>query len=348
MTIPNCPPKRLSLLVLLAFSLGACTTEITVDLPTQPRQLVVEGRISTGTPPVVAISWSEDYFSTFGMESLGALYRGGAEVWVDVTGDLSGGGSGAMEARPLTELCSSDFPPSALPEIAAAMGVSVEILLAYDLCFYTATDWVGVHGATYTLHVMLEEAEAVASTRLHQPVALDAVWFEVQSTEITGTLTDSLGFLYAGLTDPDTAGNAYRWGAQRLNLRPGSGPNAGQAMDAEILYPFGSVTDDALFNGMTFEFWYFRADSPEDNALDSTQTSAASERRGFFQVGDTVRVEWSHIDLGVFRALDSYELQIASQANPFAAPADLQSNIDGGLGLWAGYSTTFDTVFCAL
>ena len=355
MSIPSTTINSLRMKSLLVFFLGAllsallisCTTEITLDLPTAPRQLVVEGRIGTGTPPTVAISWSEGYFDTLGLESLAGLYRGGADVWVEVTGDVSGGGSGAMETRPLIEFCSSDFPLESLPEIAVAMGVPVEVLLAYDLCIYTATDWVGVEGATYTLHVILEEGEVEASTVLHPSVPLDSVWFEASSDQITGTFTDSLGFLHAMLNDPDTAGNAYRWGAQRLNLHPADSPLAGQATDSEILYPFGSVTDDAFFNGVTFEFSYFRADSPSDNQTDSDPAAGGNSRSGYFQLGDTVRVEWSHIDLGVFRAIKSYENQLASQANPFSAPSDLRSNVVGGLGIWAGYSTTYDTVYCA-
>lgn len=355
MSILSATPNYMKMRVLPMFSLVAllmallisCTTEITLDLPTAPRQLVVEGRIGTGTPPTVAISWSEGYFDTVGLESIAGLYRGGADVWVEVTGDVSGGGSGAVETRPLIEFCSSDFPLESLPEIAVAMGVPVEILLAYDLCIYTASDWVGVEGATYELHVILEEGEVEASTILHPPVPLDSLWFEVSSEQITGTFTDSLGFLHAMLNDPDTAGNAYRWGAQRLNHHPANSPWSGQSMDSEILYPFGSVTDDSFFNGVTFEFSYFRADSPSDNQTDSDQAASGNDNSGYFQVGDTVRVEWSHIDLGVFRAIDSYENQLASQANPFSAPSDLQSNVVGGLGIWAGYSTTYDTVYCA-
>jgi len=327
----------------LLFFLTSCTSEITVELPTAPRQLVVEGRIATGTPPVVAISWSQGYFETIGMESLGALYRGGAEVWIEVQAT---GSPDEPEVRPLLEVCTSDIPPEALPELAAVLGVPVELLLTMELCFYTALDWIGETGHTYTLHAVLDEAEVRAATRLHAPVPLDEVWFEVEHDEITGTITDSLGFLHATLTDPDTLGNAYRWGAQRLNLSPEGSPFAGQPLDSEILYPLGSVTDDRMFNGVTFEFWYYRADSPENADMDSTSSTGSHNLTGYFKVGDTVSVEWSHIDLGVFRAIDSYELQLASQANPFASPADLKSNVEGGLGIWAGYSTTYDTVIC--
>ena len=114
---------------------------------------------------------------------------------------------------------------------------------------------------------------ARAVSKLNPPVALDSLWFEVPGN------TDSLGFIYTHFTDPDSLGNAYRWSAMRIGKDPG------------LLYPTISTVDDALFNGLTFEFSQFRPVTGED-----FEEGANPDEIGFYKTGDTVIVRWDHID----------------------------------------------------
>ena len=50
-------------------------------------------------------------------------------------------------------------------------------------------------------------------------------------------------------------------------------------------------------------------------------------------------VRWDHIDRGVYEAISSMEEQLQAQGSPFANPADVTSNIEGGLGLVGGLFT---------
>jgi len=52
------------------------------------------------------------------------------------------------------------------------------------------------------------------------------------------------------------------------------------------------------------------------------------------------------IDRGVFRFIQSLESQVSNQGSPFALPYNLQSNVSGGLGVFAGYGASYDTVVC--
>jgi hypothetical protein len=52
------------------------------------------------------------------------------------------------------------------------------------------------------------------------------------------------------------------------------------------------------------------------------------------------------IDRQVFQGLRSYENLILSQGSPFALPANMVTNVEGGIGLWAGYGIAQDTVIC--
>ncbi len=57
-------------------------------------------------------------------------------------------------------------------------------------------------------------------------------------------------------------------------------------------------------------------------------------------------VRWDHIDRGVYQAISSMEEQLQAQGSPFANPSDVNSNIEGGIGLWVAYSPFVDTVIC--
>ena len=62
--------------VFVALLLVGCEQEITVVVPNQEPQIVVEGSIELGGPPVVLLSQSQDYFAPLDAASLGSLYSG--------------------------------------------------------------------------------------------------------------------------------------------------------------------------------------------------------------------------------------------------------------------------------
>src|SRR6185295_1338657 len=62
--------------------LTCCTKDLSITLPHQESQIVVEGHIETGTPPYVILTKSSDYYSTFYLDSLGNYFIHGAIVKV--------------------------------------------------------------------------------------------------------------------------------------------------------------------------------------------------------------------------------------------------------------------------
>jgi len=104
----------------------------------------------------------------------------------------------------------------------------------------------------------------------------------------------------------------------------------------------GSVTDDVFFNGLTFEFGYYRGTIPNTTAFDDWNIE-----RGFFKRGDTVAVRGCSIDRNAYKFLYSLETMVSNQGSPFSLPANLESNVrGGGLGAFIGYAAVYDTVFC--
>ncbi|MEN9348187.1 MAG: hypothetical protein RLZZ77_1698 [Bacteroidota bacterium] len=323
----------LTLLVFISFSLISCEKEITVDLPTTPAKIVVEGSIEQGQPPIILLSWSQGYFEPTNLASLSDMYIRDAEVIV----------SNGTDTVTLDLVCTDDLTPEQLEQAAELIGISPDVLTNLQLCLYTSFNPViwGEQNKEYKLWVNRGEHRLTSTTKINNLVYLDSLWFFIPN-EDPG---DSLGFIGGFITDPDTAGNAFRWYAKRINKYSSNYEEVdlrGQQKDGGFIAPIGSVFDDEFFNGLNFEFAYYRGTSPNSTKLDDT-----NEERGYFKRGDTVVVRGCVIDRGAFNFISSLEDQIANQGSPFALPYNLQSNISGGgLGAWIGYGAVYDTVIC--
>lgn len=311
------------LTVLAGGLLHSCEKEVEVEIPTVDPQIVVEGSIEPGQPPFILISWSQGFFDPLDIAAFNSYFIHDAEVWVN--------------GQQMAEVCTDVLPDSLLPILAEATGIALQNLYALNFCVYSNPEWnplavIGEVGETYNLKVVVDDKVLTSQTKIPTPLPLNQVWYK------TWANTDSLGLVWGEFTDPDTLGNAYRWYAKRINQRPGQ-PD--QPKDFNYHAPIGSAFDDQFFNGTTFEIGYGRgrpqnSTAPEDNNAES----------GFFKEGDTVVVKWCTITPEAARSIRSLEQQIGSTGNPFASPGNLQSMIDGGLGLWVGYGVSYDTLAC--
>lgn len=189
--------------------------------------------------------------------------------------------------------------------------------------FYVSFNMLGQVGKTYELNVVTEDGKtASAVTHIGQPIPLDSTWFKIQEGK------DSLGFAWAKLTDPDTVGNCYRWFAKRIGK------------DSSFIAPIGSVFEDKFINGKSFDFAYNRGSVPNSTASDDT----SEVESGFFKKGDVIVVKFCTINNASFKFWRSAETQSSNIGNPFANTTPLVSNINGAIGIWEGYSPSFDTI----
>lgn len=181
---------------------------------------------------------------------------------------------------------------------------------------------IGTVGLTYSLEVLTSDGRRVTSTtKLQAPIALDSTWFEIQEGK------DSLGFTWAFLSDPDTLDNCYRWFSKRLNK------------DDQYFAPFGSAFEDKFINGQTFKFGYNRGSLQNSTAEDDNK-----EEAGFFKLGDTIVIKFCTIDKSTFEFWRDAETQLGNNGSPFAVPSNVKSNINGGIGVFASYSASYDTI----
>ena len=317
-------------LLMVVISSG-CEKEITVEVPDSSARLVIEGRIESDgvnkIPPIVTLTKTTGYFSSTSFSELANLQVHNAQISVTVDN----------ATYPLEELCTANIDPILLPLVADFLGVPEEELAAYNYCVYTVplADIVsgnflsGEVGKTYHLTVVSEGATYTAKTKIPSLHKLNSLWYEEAQA-------DTFGYAWANISDPDTVGDAYRWFAKRISHNA-----AGEQKDATFLAPAGSAFEDKFINGITFDFAYDRGHRPGEHPEEDP-----AELPHFFKKSDTIVVKFCTIDISVYRFLRIYEIEVNSAGSPFASPSTIPTNIEGGgLGLWAGYGATYDTIF---
>lgn len=318
--------KFLSLVAMSALLLfPACEKDIEVDLPEVPEQLVVEGNIEPGKPPFVILTRTQSFFAPTDINSIAGMFVSGATVTVSVDGDT----------WTLSQVCSNLLDSTTLALAAEASGLNPDLLAAANICIYTSLDpaQVGITGKTYRLDISAEGKSLSAVSTLPNAVSLDSVWFKLAQINPGD---DTLGFAWARISDPDTMGNGYRWAAQRINHRAN-----GEMKDPYYITPLGGTYDDKYINGLTFDFNMIRgaqffAGNEEDN----------NAEQGFFKVGDTIAVKAMSIGRREYEFYKSYEANVAALGDLFSAPANVKSNITGGLGVWCARGVYLDTIIC--
>lgn len=208
--------------------------------------------------------------------------------------------------------------------VTVSNGITTDTLTHIAYGFYQGSVITGQVGGNYTLTINWDNKIYTANTSILTPIPLDSLWFEVQ-----GTL-DSLGYIWAHLNEPAGTGNAYRWFAKRLNK------------DADFIPPFGSAFDDKFIDGQAFDFAYNRGHLPSSDAEDDNNLE-----HGYFKSQDTVVIKFTTIDQPAFDFWRTYETQVLSEGNPFAAPGTIKSNIypaGEALGVFCGYGIFLDTL----
>lgn len=308
--------KKISVFLSLILLISSCTKEVTVDIPGYEEKIVIDGRIETGQPPIVLLSRSKEVYAPTDVDAFLNGYISGAVVTV----------SDGTTTVVLDEICSDNLPPGTEELAAAMLGIPVDQLQNYSICAYTTFNtavW-GQVGKTYTLTVSFEGKTYSAQTRIMNPTALSSLYWQPEPG-----LTNH-GFSWATLSDPGGQFDAYFWEANII------GNAFGDTTETGYTPTYSPVIDDEFFDGLTFDFWY---ENPFgfDNTPDSI--------RGMYSLGDTVVIKFSKIDPTVYEFYEKKYAQLQTAGNPFATPTNIPTNLsNGALGIWAGFSPTFDTL----
>jgi len=313
--------KRIATYTALAFLLLQCQKEVKIDIPGFEEQLVIDGRIETNMPPLVLLSRSKDIYAPTDLSAYLNGFVSGAVVTV----------SDGTTTEQLDEICSDNLPPGAEVIAAELFGVPVSELANYHICAYTSLNpaiW-GQVGKTYALTVSYDGKTYTSETRILPPVPLVNTFWKHDGNLL------NYGYSWATLSDPGSTYDAYRWDVKRISHNPD-----GSVKDLGFMPTYNPVFDDQFFNGLTFEFFF-------ENPMSYEDESVAGEYKGYYELGDTVVIKFSKMDKNVYEFLEKKYVQVNSGGSPFASPSNIPSNISGGaLGVWAGYSPSFDTLVC--
>ena len=295
-------------LILVATLHWACEEEFIPPVTQVEEQIVVEGYIEAGdrpTPPYIFLTRSFASFGELSRDELNNAFVRDAEVSVS-------DGTSTVE---LTELCLEDVPEEFREQAADLLGISLDSL-GINFCVYIdlSMQMLGEEGKTYELIVKTADKELRATTTIPVAAPLDSLYF----TPPPGEPNDTLAQLRVILNDPPGVANFYRYFTR--------------VEDGPFEQPFGSVTDDELFDGQRFELPLAKAE-PFDGEFDQ-------ETFGLYRTGTNVTIKWMGLDEAHYNFWNTLEFSRANQG-PFSSYTRIDHSIEGGLGIWGGISARY-------
>jgi Domain of unknown function (DUF4249) len=287
--------------------LQGCEKDITLELPKPEERLVLEGYIQQDEFPFLVITKNFSFFSGVDFDNLNDLYVKDADVVLTVDG----------KDYIMQNFCLSTLPQPLKELVLSYLGLNEDDLQGLDICAYISLDVTGEIGKTYNLKVDYNQHHLKAKTVIPNPAPIDSIWYTPDNT-----FPDSLVKLWVKFEEPDTFGNYYRY-LTKVNSEPFY---AGY---------FGSVWDDRLTNGQTFNFTLDKG-YPRNSEIDF-------ETYGLFRRGDTIILNINMIDYGHYRFWETMEAQMHS-GGPMTSPSIIISNVENGLGIWGGNGAVYDTL----
>lgn len=299
------------LFIFLSLFIYSCEEEFDPNIPVTPAEIVVEGVIEAGeqpTPPYVILTRSVPFFTEIGLDALNDIFVHDAEITVK---------EGENEVN-LQELCIENLTEEQKIQASDLFGVDLTAITV-NFCIYTdfTFSMLGETGKQYDLTINVEDKTLTASTTIPALVPLDTLYFQ----EPPGEPNDTLMELTAFITDPAGVSNYYRYFTQ--------------VEENPLLPGFPSSTDDRVFDGLTFQFPLAKAESRE---IDFSEIDL--NILGLYLRGDSVTVKWTTVDAAHYDFWNTLEFN-AANSGPFSSYTRIESNVEGGLGVWGGYNASY-------
>lgn len=318
--------KQFTLFAAISLALVGCEQEWT-DMPTtfDGPEIVVEAYVENSdnaNPPYVILTKSTEYLDTIGLNELNDLFIHDAEVWI----------TDGIDTAFLTEICWSDLQgldSTLLNNVLQGFGIpSADSIGDLNWCayvdvnsFFGAPQLIAQEGRTYSLYAKTTDNKVVrASTTTPQKVLLDSIWY---TDHPDFPDNDTLVQMNIRFHDPGGIANYYR-----VFTKQNDKPMVPQGFQA-------SVSDDKIVDGQEVEFFVSRGQSMSE--------PFDQETFGYFWRGDTIVIRFATLDYTHFRFWKTSEYNTGSQG-PFGSYVRIESNIEGGLGIFGGISYTDYTI----
>jgi hypothetical protein len=309
--------KNFYYLTILAF-LFSCTKEVKIDIPGYTEQLVVDGNIEAGGHPIVILSKSANIYSESYITAYVNSFVSDADVKVIVDSDTF----------QLDYILTTELPISSQKKLAEMLRIEWNELLQLPIRVYSSIDLIAEQQKSYELLINHKGKNYSGKTYLPATTPFDALFWKPESTN------SDYGYSWARLSDPPNQYDAYKWEVRRINKKNG------EDLDLTFRRGFGAYREDKYFDGLTFEFFY-------ENPLKRKDTTHLEGLKRYYRIGDSVVVKFSKMDKRTYEFFDKKSAQMESSDNPYSTPINIPTNMTGGaLGIWAGFSPWYDTLYC--
>jgi len=303
------------ILILLLFS---CTKEVRIDIPSEEAKLVVDARIETFGAPIVLLMQSQYLYNPTNLASYFSSNVTNATVTI----------RSGVNTFPLSLFAPSELPYSSQITLAEMLNLELNELLFIPIKIYSTLDatCIGEEGKSYTLDILYEGENYSSTTSIRSPVPLTSVAWQPDQEN------NEFGLCLAVLSDPVNQVNAYRWESKNITSVNGI------PKDYRFRHGGSSYFSDEFFNGLTIDF---------ETRYPEKDSSYPSGYKRHFKYGDSVVIRFSHLEISTYNYFDKMRSQMESNGSPFSSPVLIPSNFsNGAIGIWAGYGTWYDTLYC--
>ena len=313
--------KNFLAFLLVSLMLFSCSKEVKIDIPGYQEQLVVDGKIETGSFPIVLLSKSANIYQPTYLGSYLQTFVQNAFVTV----------SNGVDTIQLELFAISELPIESQYQMAEMLDLEPEDVVLLPIFVYSTTNELmrGVVNKSYTLTI-LESGKTYQATTFLPPVTpLESLYWLPENAN------PNYGKSWGRLADPASQVDAYKWEVKRINISSDNQPK-----DLIFKRVRNAYFNDKFFNGLTFDF-------EAENPMRRKDSTHLVDYKRFYRLGDSVVVKFSKMDLNTYNFFDKKFAQMSSASSPFSTPINVPTNLSGGaLGIWAGYSPWYDTLYC--
>ena len=326
--------KKYLFILTVFISIVSCREEIDINLPNNEERVVVQGAIEQGFPPYIILTRNQGYFDPIDNTTFNNLFIDDAEiiVWKENT-------DGTIDSIMLEKL-----PPpfDSIPVYTDVNYLNNGIGMPYPF---------SEEGETYHLIVRWNNQEITSTTTIPYSTPLDSIWIKETENTNDGEFRCDIRALY---NDPDTIGNNILIRSKReehwiMDTLSGTYPYNNIIQDNDPSLLLVDCGPDILINGESFETYFPRPSGQGGFPTGTYNTSrykkykdtTTSGKDSVYIPNDIVLLKFCQVDESSMRFWRGVVRNVTSGGNPFAEPMNLTSNINGGLGIWTGYGTTY-------
>lgn len=314
----------------------SCEKDIVLDIPPGENDPVVEGWIYDGSGPLIMLSRQFSGYGTFNQATItDSLTIRGANVYVNGV-ELVEQNLFDLPQDLLDQFLDVNRVPRVFGQFVGQLAtLTLEQQLAFasdqedsafityvnNLNFYidTTNALVGMGGAAYDLRIETGDKVLTSTTTIPIEQGINFLRYELNE--------ENPGFaeVFVNITVPDNFDAFVLLSNRRSDTTAFFIPDYfGGGLSDNGIYAGSGTIDLPLLRG------YADGEDPDLNVL------------GMFEVGDVVTLKWQNIDEDTY----NFWFSVFNDGGdtPFSSATIAQSNINGGVGIWAGYNTSYTTI----